>query len=118
MDCPFSSAIDIITKVTIERKYPLFLLKKFLAPSAKLFGKFDINASSAFEAVKNAKVPILLIHGDEDDFVPYEMSVKIKSNNPNIEFHTFKCKVHGLSYIVETERYTKIYNEFIEKNLN
>ena len=117
-DCPFSSAYDIIVKVAIENKYPLLLIKTFLKPTAKLFGKFDIFASSAQEAVKNAKVPILLIHGDEDDFVPYDMSVKIKANNPNIEFHTFKCDVHGLSYIVDKDRYTQIYNEFVNKCIN
>lgn len=117
-DCPFSSAVDIIKKVTIERKYPIKLLKLFLPLSARIFGKFDINASSSKTAVKNAKVPILLIHGDEDDFVPYEMSLKIKDANPNIEFHTFKCDVHGLSYIFDTPRYKQIVTEFTNKCLN
>lgn len=117
-DCPFSSAIDIITKVTIERKYPLFLVKWFLPLSASIFGKFDVNASSAIDAVKNAKVPILLIHGDQDEFVPYEMSVKIKNANPDIEFHTFKCDIHGLSYIFDTERYKQIVTDFTNKHIN
>ena len=117
-DCPFSSATDIITKVTIENNYPIKLLKIFLPVSAKLLGGFDINASSAKEAVKNAKVPILLIHGDEDDFVPYYMSETIKANNPDIEFHTFKCNIHGLSYIFDTPKYKQIVTDFMNKHLN
>lgn len=117
-DCPFSSATDIITKVTIENNYPIRLLKIFLPVSAKLLGGFDINASSAKEAVKNAKVPILLIHGDEDDFVPYYMSETIKANNPDIEFHTFKCNIHGLSYIFDTPKYKQIITDFMNKHLN
>lgn len=117
-DCPFSSAVDIITKVTIERKYPVKLLKIFLPLAAKLLGGFDINAASAKEAVKNAKVPILLIHGDEDDFVPYYMSKTIKANNPGIEFHTFECNIHGLSYIFDTPKYKQIVTEFMNKHLN
>lgn len=117
-DCPFSSCVDIITKVTKEMKYPLFLVKWFLPLSARLFGKFDINASSAVKAVPNSKIPILLIHGDEDGFVPYEMSIKIKNANPNIEFHTFKCDVHGLSYIFDTPRYKQIVTDFTNKYLN
>lgn len=117
-DCPFSSCVDIIAHVTIEKKYPLFLVKWFLPLSARLFGKFDIHASSAVKAVPNAKVPILLIHGDEDDFVPYEMSVKIKKANPDIEFHTFKCDVHGLSYIFDKEKYKQIVTDFTNKHLN
>lgn len=117
-DCPFSSPSDIIKKVTIERKYPVQLLQLFLPISARLFGKFNINEASAKEAVKNAKVPILLIHGDEDEFVPYEMSVTIKNNNPNIEFHTFKCNIHGLSYIFDTQKYKQIVTDFTNKYLN
>ena len=117
-DCPFSSATDIITKVTIENNYPIRLLKIFLPVSAKLLGGFDLNASSAKEAVKNAKVPILLIHGDEDDFVPYYMSETIKANNPDIEFHTFKCNIHGLSYIFDTPKYKQIVTDFMNKHLN
>lgn len=117
-DCPFSSCVDIITHVTIERKYPICLVKRFLPLSALIFGKFNIHASSAVQAVKNAKLPILLIHGDQDDFVPYEMSVKIKNANPDIEFHTFKCDVHGLSYIFDTEKYKQIVTEFTNKHLN
>ncbi|MBE6131341.1 MAG: alpha/beta fold hydrolase [Erysipelotrichaceae bacterium] len=117
-DCPFSSCVDIITKVTKEMKYPLFLVKRFLPLSARLFGKFDINASSALKAVPNSKLPILLIHGDKDGFVPYEMSIKIKNANPNIEFHTFKCDVHGLSYIFDTKRYKQIVTDFTNKHLN
>lgn len=117
-DCPFSSCVDIITKVTKEMKYPLFLVKWFLPLSARLFGKFDINASSALKAVPNSKLPILLIHGDKDGFVPYEMSIKIKNANPNIEFHTFKCDVHGLSYIFDTKRYKQIVTDFTNKYLN
>lgn len=117
-DCPFSSAIDIISNVTKKNKYPLFLVDLFLPLAAKVFGKFDVHASSAVKAVKNAKVPILLIHGDKDDFVPYEMSVKIKNANPDIEFHTFKCDVHGLSYIFDEERYKQIVTDFTNKHLN
>lgn len=117
-DCPFSSAMDIIRKVAKENKYPLKIVDWFMPSAAKLFGKFDLFASSALTAVKNAKVPILLIHGDEDDFVPYEMSVKISKANPAIEFHTFKCNIHGLSYIFAPDEYKKIVREFNEKHLN
>lgn len=117
-DCPFSSCVDIITKVTKEMKYPLFLIKWFLPLSARLFGKFDINASSSLKAVPNSKLPILLIHGDKDSFVPYEMSVKLKNANSNIEFHTFECDVHGLSYIFDPNRYKQIVTDFTNKHLN
>ena len=117
-DCPFSSAEDIIIKVTSETKCPLFLLKMFLPMSAKVLGKFNIRASSAVKAAKNAKVPILLIHGKGDDLVPFSMSEKIKGNNDKVEFHPFDCNVHGLSYIFETEKYEQLVKDFNEKHLH
>ena len=117
-DCPFSSAEDIIIKVTSETKCPLFLLKMFLPMSAKVLGKFNIRASSAVKAAKNAKVPILLIHGKGDDLVPFSMSEKIKGNNDKVEFHPFDCNVHGLSYIFETEKYEQLVKDFNEKYLH
>lgn len=117
-DCPFSSAEDIIIKVTSETKCPLFLLKMFLPMSAKILGKFNIRASSAVKAAKNAKVPILLIHGKGDDLVPFSMSEKIKGNNDKVEFHPFDCNVHGLSYIFETEKYEQLVKDFNEKHLH
>ena len=117
-DCPFSSAEDIIIKVTSETKCPLFLLKMFLPMSAKILGKFNIHASSAVKAAKNAKVPILLIHGKGDDLVPFSMSEKIKGNNDKVEFHPFDCNVHGLSYIFETEKYEQLVKDFNEKHLH
>ena len=117
-DCPFSSAEDIIVKVTNETPCPLFLLKMFLPISAKLLGKFNIHASSAVKAAKNAKVPILLIHGKGDDFVPFSMSEKIKGNNDRVEFHPFDCNVHGLSYIFEPEKYEQLVKEFNDKYLH
>ncbi len=117
-DCPFSSARGIIKQVAIDKNYPYKFLTPFLRLTTKLFGKFDIDSSSAKNAVVNSKVPILLIHGDKDNFVPYYMSKEIKDANPSIEFHTFSCNIHGLSYIFETEKYEQIVINFYNKHLN
>jgi len=61
-------------------------------------------------------VPILLIHGEADRFVPCELSRQIAEANPEmIEFHTFPGAGHGVSYLADTERYTKLVRDFCEK---
>ena len=83
-----------------------------------LYGKFNLEASSPVESVKQSKVPILLIHGDDDRFVPYEMSCNIHVAAPDkIEFHTIRGAGHALNYVTAPEEYKEIVYAFTEKYL-
>lgn len=78
---------------------------------------FDIEESSPVEAVKKSDLPILLIHGEADDFVPLYMSKKIKEAGKGIRLEAFPEAKHGLSYIKDCERYRRVTNEFINEIL-
>ena len=114
-DSPYSSPVDIILKVAREDMHlPTGLLYPFLLLGARLFGGFDLKADSPIEAVKRAKVPILLFHGKADGFVPHEMSVRLyEAARDKISFHSFDGAHHGMCYMVDTERYTAVTNEFL-----
>ena len=113
-DCPFSSPKAIIKKVCKDMGYPPNITFPFIALGAFLFGHFNIYESSAIKAVEHAKVPILLIHGDDDRYVPYYMSCEIHKKRPElIQFHTFPNAGHGICYLEDTERYEKLVKEFI-----
>ena len=116
-DCPFSSAKEIITKVIYDMGLSGKLLYPFARLGGKIYGGFDPNLSSPKETVKGAAVPILLIHGEDDSFVPPEMSRMIERNNQNATLHTFPSARHGKSYIVDRERYKKIAFEFLDRVL-
>lgn len=117
-DCPFSSPEAIIRRVARDMRLPAPLLMPIVRLSARMFGKFNLRAASAVQAVKRAPVPILIIHGEDDRFVPCEMSREIQSANPGrVALHTFPGAGHGLSYIVDTPRYVRIVNDF-EDSLN
>lgn len=66
-------------------------------------------------AVQNTTIPILLFHGDDDRFVPCEMSREIQKVNPAlvtlVEIHRAG---HGLCYMVEPKRYEEATVHFIE----
>lgn len=86
--------------------------------SARLFGRFSLRESGAAEAVKRAKVPILIIHGEDDRFVPCDMSREIRAANPDcVQLEIFPDAGHGLSYIVDTARYTRVVVGFEKKIL-
>ncbi|MBR2558801.1 MAG: prolyl oligopeptidase family serine peptidase [Firmicutes bacterium] len=115
-DCPFSSPWDIIKKVGDARGFNMDIWRPFIKMEARIYGDFELDAAEPVTAVKHANVPILLIHGEDDKFVPCEMSRQIAEANPEmIEFHTFPGAGHGVSYLADTERYTKLVRDFCEK---
>ena len=67
--------------------------------------------------MKHTRVPILLIHGEADEFVPSEMSAQIQRANPDmVERHTFPGAVHGVSYFSDPDRYVAISRDFIRRH--
>lgn len=117
-DCPYSAPGKIIRRVSGKMHYPDWLTWPLVILGAKLYGGFDIRECDAPRAVKNAQLPILLLHGEADGFVPCEMSEEIRNANGElVEKHTFPAADHGLSYLSDPERYSKIVTEFIEKCL-
>ena len=114
-DCPYSSPRNIIKKVCKDRKIPPTLAYPFVYLGARLFGRFDLNASSAVHAIPHAKVPILLYHGEDDRYVPCEMSRMIYTvNTQNCFLHTFPVAGHGLCYITDPLRYEKVTCDFLK----
>ena len=113
-DCGYTSPADIIKKViAVDMHLPANLAYPFVQLGAKLFGGFNIDELSPIEAVKTTKVPILFIHGEEDTFVPYEMSVRCHDANPAAtRLHPIPGAGHGLAYPVDQEGYLKAAREF------
>jgi len=117
-DCPYSSPLDIILTVGKQIGYPPKLIRPFVIMGAKVYGGFDVQETSAEKAVKHSNVPILIIHGEADSFVPQEMSWIVQEANPDmVERHTFPGAEHALSYLIDTPRYQKIVMEFLRKVL-
>ena len=115
-DCGFNSPEKIIRKVAKQNfRINGFLLMPALNVLCKLFGKFSVYGVSSETALKSLNKPILFIHGTADDFVPYEMSVSgfEAANEPK-----FLCTVegapHGMSYLVDTPKVRKAFDDFIE----
>lgn len=116
-DCPYDAPSNIIKKVgATDMGLPVKLVYPLIKMGGMLYGKFNLEADSPVEAVKKSKVPILLIHGDDDRFVPYQMSVNIHAAAPDkIHFHTIRGAGHAINYVTAPEEYTKVVNEFTRK---
>lgn len=113
-DCPFASPGKIIRKICRDIKLPCWLTYPFVALGALLFGNFRIWESSAIRSVKKTRIPILLIHGGDDRFVPGDMSRRIyDACRSDKEIAVFPKAGHGLSYLTDPKRYESIVRDFL-----
>lgn len=117
-DCPYASARDIICTVAKKRGLPAKLLWPFVKIGAKVYGGFDLEETDATESVKAAKVPILIIHGESDSFVPMEMSDLAAHNPQMVTRVTFSGADHGTSYLVDRRRYQQTVSAFLDRALS
>lgn len=112
-DCGFSCPWDIIAKVmkdTIGYESPLIM--HGLNILSKLIMNIDLKESIS-SAAKTCNTPCIIAHGTDDSFVPYEMGVKLYNEYkcPDKVFIKGEGANHGMTYMVQKERYT---NEFIK----
>ena len=118
-DCPYDAPSNIIKKVLgQDMGMPVSIVYPLIRFGGIVYGKFNLNGDSPLEAVKRTKLPILLIHGDDDRFVPYAMSENIHGAAPEkITFHTVPGAGHALNYVKDPETYTRVLREFTDKYL-
>lgn len=117
-DCPYSSPKEIIMKVAKEMHFPPRIMLPFVWLAGRIFGHFNLFESSAIEAIKNSEIPILILHGNTDELVPHDMSKRmLNSGAKNITLELFEGAGHGLSYIIQPEKYEKTAIAFIKKCL-
>ena len=114
-DCPYSTPGAIIRKVSDDIHIPGKLVYPFIRFAARLLGGFDLEETSALEGAKRSTVPILLLHGEDDRFVPLEMSREIHENsNGCTSLATFPKAGHGLSYMIVPKEYEAVCFEFLK----
>ena len=115
-DCGYSSPKEIIQKVMRDMHLPVGVVYPFVKLGARLFGGFDLEETSPMEAVKKSKVPIIFIHGDTDDFVPYGMSRALyEACASQKKLVPIAGAGHGLAFPMDKQTYLQSLVEFQEE---
>ena len=118
-DCGFTSPWAIIRKVAGRSKWiPLDFSSALLNIFTRRFAGFDMKEKSTVDALAKTKLPVLLIHGLADDFVPPEMSREnYEACRSAKELVLVEGAAHGMSYVVDPERVKAAIAGFIRRNL-
>ena len=117
-DCGFTSAKAIMQTVCHQLHLPAKLLYPFIRFSAIVFGGFDIESYSPLEAVKHITLPVIFFHGEDDDFVPHQMSIENHEACSARKALVIIPKAgHGLSYPVDKPGYLNALNDFFGPDL-
>ena len=113
-DCGYSSAKEIIVKVIKEMKLPAGLLYPYVKLGARIYGGFNLEETSPMEAMQKAKLPIIFIHGDADEFIPCSMSQRLYEacSAEHKKLVTIEGAGHGLAFPVNEEKYLCALREF------
>lgn len=82
----------------------------------RVFGKFSLKDKDTITSISNSKIPILFIHGLDDDFVlPINSKLNYEKYDGDKELVLFKGASHGLSYLVDSKKYIKIIKKHLLK---
>ena len=112
-DCGFSSAKEIIKKVIKQRGLPAKPLYPFVRLGARLYGGFNLEEDPPEQALKSCKVPLIIFHGESDDYVPCYMSRICYDVCPSRKrLVTVPNAGHGLSYILAPDQYINELKQF------
>lgn len=123
-DCGYSDVREIMTKISCRVKLPFHmkmsgeLAYQLTKIGAKFLGKFNPEDSSPKTALKRCKIPVFIIHGENDRLVPVYMGHdNFASCNEDSELLIVPGADHIMSYYVNTEEYTKRVVSFIKKHI-
>ena len=119
-DCGFTSPFDIVAHVAKNDMHiPKIPLVYLMIPAVRILAGFNLKAASTVTAVKKTKLPILYIHGLDDDFVPHEMSLRAYNARPeNSTLVSVEGAKHGLSYIVDEKKCNEALRNFLTVTVN
>lgn len=112
-DCSYSTPKEIICQVIRQMKLPPKLAYPFVYLGARLFGGFDLEETSPMKAMESCSVPVIFFHGENDDFVPCDMSRRLyDACQSRKQLVTVPGAGHGLSYPMSPETYLNALREF------
>lgn len=118
-DCGFTSPWEIISCVFRKATHlpadpSLWIAEGF----ARALGGFSLRQRDTRKILQNNKLPLLIVHGTEDSFVPCEMTRQgYEACIGDKEMFLVEGAEHGLSFMKDSVRYKEKVCAFLDRNL-
>jgi len=118
-DCGFSSGWE---EVRMQLKNQFHLPSFPLLPAADFVMRraagYSLKGRAPIDRVADIHVPLLIIHGKSDDFVPASMGEELfaAAGSEDKHFLSVEGAVHAHSYITATDKYEEAFRELISKS--
>lgn len=120
-DCGFTSAYDVFKHVLNSWYHlPAFPLLNISNLMCRIFAGYEYKDADAAAAVKSSALPLLVIHGENDTFVPAYMAHEIyeASASAHKKLLMVKNAAHAESYFIDMQNYRKTMIDFIRETEN
>lgn len=118
-DCGFTSPREIIESVYrsvlhLPPKIPVWVAGLF----ARIFAGVSLDSCDTRRSLANTRLPVLLIHGDADSFVPCRMTRQAYAACAGQkDLLIVEGAEHGLSYLTDGIRYAAHVIDFLKENI-
>lgn len=114
-DCGYTSVWDeFSTQIKASLKLPVFPFLYAADAVARIRSDFSFKEASAVKQLRNSKTPMLFIHGEADDFVPFEMVYEnFNAFDGEKDILTIPGAAHAEAILIDPETYVAKVKEFV-----
>ncbi|MNI33290.1 2-succinyl-6-hydroxy-2,4-cyclohexadiene-1-carboxylate synthase [compost metagenome] len=118
-ECPYSDLTELLRhQIKVLNKLPIYPLLPLVNIQMQKRAGFRMQQVSPLRAVRYSSMPLLLIHGTEDNFVPTQMSKSLYEHKRGPKrLLLIEGAVHGNAYAVDPQSYTKEVHALIQETL-
>ena len=121
-DCAYTTPYAIFAHVMRQNfkmgPFPFLFTSSIYA---RIRAGFKMKSASTLDALKKNRLPLLIAHGESDTLVPHSMSeqnFEVAKENCDATFLSVPGADHGLSFLVDRERYTEEVKKLLDKCIN
>ena len=115
-DCGFTSPYEEFVHVLQRKRIPRQPLMALVQMYAKLFADFGFRDCSTVDALRRNRLPVLFVHGEQDQFVPIRFTVEnYGACAGEKQLITVPEAGHGTSYIFATSQCQAALRKFLDR---
>lgn len=117
-DCGYSSVWEEFSMQIKALHLPVFPVMYVANVMVRAFAHYDLKEASSIEQLKKCKIPMLLMHGEADAFVPFRMFKEVCGAVPTEkQCLSFPGAGHAGSFSTNPQRYWTAIEDFLAAKL-